>query len=198
MKGNRVITRLPEPTTTASNSAETLQSFSNLLPVHPALVMFARQPRHWHFQLVLQAAHGVHHITAVHPGRCRVVGLVRKKGETRRNQEKSFITRPPNSTINWYSTFPRPNSNYNYKLIISRPFFFTKFNTMAQINSNWTAPTFSFSTADHPTAWRDFYLRATDYLETLRIQPKEEDQLKRGWEQITTMLQGKTDRYFKP
>ena len=35
-----------------------------------------------------------------------------------------------------------------------------------------------------------FYLRALDYLELLRIQPKEEDQLKRGWEQITTMFTG--------
>ena len=63
---------------------------------------------------------------------------------------------------------------------------------MAQIYGNWTAPTFSFDAADHPTAWRDFYLRATDYLELLRIQPKEEDQLKRGWEQITTMFTGES------
>ena len=61
---------------------------------------------------------------------------------------------------------------------------------MAQIISNWTAPTFSFNAADQCTAWRHFYLRATDYLETLRIQPTEEDQLKRGWEQITTMFTG--------
>ena len=61
---------------------------------------------------------------------------------------------------------------------------------MAQIYGNWTAPTFSFDAADHPTTWRDFYLRALDYLELLRIQPKEEDQLQRGWEQITTMFTG--------
>ena len=61
---------------------------------------------------------------------------------------------------------------------------------MAQINSNWTAPTFSFDTADQCTAWSHFYLRALDYLELLRIQPKEEEQLKRGWEQITTMFTG--------
>ena len=61
---------------------------------------------------------------------------------------------------------------------------------MAQISSNWTAPTFSFDAADHPTAWRDFYYRAQDYLELLRIKPTEEDQLKRGWEQITTMFTG--------
>ena len=61
---------------------------------------------------------------------------------------------------------------------------------MAQIISNWTAPTFSFDAADHPTAWRDFYLRAQDYLEVLRIKPEEADQEKRGWEQITTMFTG--------
>ena len=61
---------------------------------------------------------------------------------------------------------------------------------MAQIISNWTAPTFSFDAVDHPTAWRDFYYRAQDYLELLRIKPTEEDQLKRGWEQITTMFTG--------
>ena len=63
---------------------------------------------------------------------------------------------------------------------------------MAQISSNWTAPTFSFNAADHPTTWRDFYYRAQDYLELLRIQPKEEDQEKRGWEQITTMFTGES------
>ena len=61
---------------------------------------------------------------------------------------------------------------------------------MAQISSNWTAPTFSFDAADHPTTWRDFYYRAQDYLELLRIKPEEEDQEKRGWEQITTMFTG--------
>ena len=63
---------------------------------------------------------------------------------------------------------------------------------MAQISSNWTAPTFSFDAADHPTAWRDFYYRAQDYLELFRIKPTEEDQLKRGWEQITTMFTGES------
>ena len=61
---------------------------------------------------------------------------------------------------------------------------------MAQINSNWTAPTFSFDAADQPNAWNVFYLRATDYLEVLRIKPEEEDKEKRGWEQITTTFTG--------
>ena len=45
---------------------------------------------------------------------------------------------------------------------------------MAQNNTIWTAPTFSFDTADQPTAWRDFYIRAIDYLETLRIDPEKD------------------------
>ena len=74
---------------------------------------------------------------------------------------------------------------------------FTKSNTMAQINSNWTAPTFSFDAADHPTAWRDFYYRAQDYLELLRIKPTEEDQGKRDGNKLQQCLQGKTNIYFK-
>ena len=65
---------------------------------------------------------------------------------------------------------------------------------MAQINSNWTAPTFSFDAADQPTAWRDFYIRALNYLETLRIKPEEEDQEMRGWTQIKMMFTGE-DRH---
>ena len=61
---------------------------------------------------------------------------------------------------------------------------------MALKNTIWTAPTFSFDTTDQPTTWRDFYLRATDYLETLYINPEKEDQQKRGWEQITMMFTG--------
>ena len=63
---------------------------------------------------------------------------------------------------------------------------------MAQINSNtlFTAPTFSFDAADQPTAWRDFYLRALDYLEMLKIKPDEEDQDKKGWTLIKLMFTG--------
>ena len=69
---------------------------------------------------------------------------------------------------------------------------------MAQNYTKWTAPTFSFDTADQPTTWRDFYIRALDYLETLKINPEEEDQQKRGWNKSQRCLQGKTDRHFKP
>ena len=61
---------------------------------------------------------------------------------------------------------------------------------MAQIKSNWTAPTFSFNEADKPHAWEIFYLTSQDYLEVLRIKPAEEDKKKRGWEQITQMFKG--------
>ena len=47
-------------------------------------------------------------------------------------------------------------------------------------------------TLHHTSAWRDFCYRAQDYLELLRIKPTEEDQLKRGWEQITTMFTGES------
>ena len=61
---------------------------------------------------------------------------------------------------------------------------------MAQNYTKWTAPSFSFDTADQPTAWRDFYIRALDYLETLKINPEEEDQEKTGWIQIKMMFAG--------
>ena len=61
---------------------------------------------------------------------------------------------------------------------------------MAQISSNWTAPTFSFDEADKPHAWEIFYLTSQDYLEVLRIKPAEEDKEKRGWEQLTKMFKG--------
>ena len=63
---------------------------------------------------------------------------------------------------------------------------------MAQINNStlFTAPTFSFEAADQPTAWRDFYLRALDYLEMLKIKSDEEDQDKKGWTLIKLMFTG--------
>ena len=53
---------------------------------------------------------------------------------------------------------------------------------MAQNNMNtrWTAPTFSFNTEDQPAAWKEFYTRVIDYLETIDIDLEEEDQHKRG------------------
>ena len=65
---------------------------------------------------------------------------------------------------------------------------------MAQIKSNWTAPTFSFDAADQPTAWEDFYIRALDYLETLRIKPDVEDREMKGWTEIKMMFTGEDRR----
>ena len=64
------------------------------------------------------------------------------------------------------------------------------------MNTRWTEPTFSFDTEDQPAAWRDFYTRVIDYLETIYIDP-EEDQHKRGWKQIKMMFTGRTDRHCR-
>ena len=70
--------------------------------------------------------------------------------------------------------------------------FSTNSTIMAQNNMNtrWTAPTFTFNMEDQPAAWRDFYTRVIDYLETIDIDPEEEDQHKRGWKQIKMMFTG--------
>ena len=63
---------------------------------------------------------------------------------------------------------------------------------MAQNNMNtrWTAPTFSFNMEDQPAAWKKFYTRVINYLETIDIDPEQEDQHKRGWKQIKMMFTG--------
>ena len=65
---------------------------------------------------------------------------------------------------------------------------------MAQNNtSTWEAPKFSFNTENQAASWRDFYTRAIDYLETLDIDPEQEDQDKKGWKQ-TKMMFTREDR----
>ena len=62
---------------------------------------------------------------------------------------------------------------------------------MAQNNtSRWEAPKFLFNTEDHAAAWREFYTRAIDYLETLDIDTEAEDENKKGWKQINMMFTG--------
>ena len=63
---------------------------------------------------------------------------------------------------------------------------------MAQNNMNtrWTAPTFSFNMEDQPAAWKEFYTRVINYLETIDIDPEQEDQHKRGWKQNKMMFTG--------
>ena len=62
---------------------------------------------------------------------------------------------------------------------------------MAQNNtSRWEAPRFLFDTEDQASEWKKFYTRAIDYLETLDIDPEQEDQHKKGWKQIRIMFMG--------
>ena len=61
--------------------------------------------------------------------------------------------------------------------------------TMAQSNTpRWEAPNISFNTDNQPAAWRELYIRALDYLETLNIDPEKADQTKKGWKQIKMMF----------
>ena len=50
----------------------------------------------------------------------------------------------------------------------------------------WEAPIFSFNAnaEDQAAAWRKFYTRVIDYLETLDIDPEREDENEKGWKQI--------------
>ena len=77
---------------------------------------------------------------------------------------------------------------------ISRPFFnkiYTNSTIIAQSSTTrWTAPTFSFNMEDQPAAWREFCTRDIDYLETIDIDPEQEDQHKKGWKQIKMMFTG--------
>ena len=62
---------------------------------------------------------------------------------------------------------------------------------MANSNtSRWEAPKFSFDMEDQEAEWKKFYTRAIDYLETLDIDPEQEDQHKKGWKQIKMMFTG--------
>ena len=54
----------------------------------------------------------------------------------------------------------------------------------------WEAPKFWFNSEDQVAAWREFYTRATDYLETMDIDPEREDENKKGWKQIKMVFTG--------
>ena len=48
---------------------------------------------------------------------------------------------------------------------------------MAHNNTpQWEAPKFSFNAQDQATEWKQFYIRAVDYLEALDIDPDQEDE----------------------
>ena len=62
---------------------------------------------------------------------------------------------------------------------------------MAQSNtSRWETPKFSFNSEDQAAAWREFYTRALDYLETLDTDPEVEDEHKKRWKQMKMMFTG--------
>ena len=62
---------------------------------------------------------------------------------------------------------------------------------MTHSNSpHWEAPKFSFDTEDQASAWRQFYTRATDYLETLDTDPERENETKKRWKQIKMIFTG--------
>ena len=63
---------------------------------------------------------------------------------------------------------------------------------MAQTNiSRWEVSKFSFNSEDQAAAWREFYTRALDYLETPDIDPETGDDNKKGWKKIKMMFTGK-------
>ena len=62
---------------------------------------------------------------------------------------------------------------------------------MASNNTpQWEAPKFSFNTQDQVAEWKQFYIRVIDYLEALDIDPDQEDETKRGRQQIKMIFQG--------
>ena len=62
---------------------------------------------------------------------------------------------------------------------------------MASNNTHqWEAPKFSFKAQDQAAEWKQFYIRAVNYLEAPDIDPDQEDETKRGWRQIKMMFQG--------
>ena len=65
------------------------------------------------------------------------------------------------------------------------------------MNTRWTAPTFSFNMEDQHAAWKEFHTRVIDYLETIDIDPEQEDQHKRGWKQIKMMFTGEDRQTLK-
>ena len=133
------------------------------------------------------------YITTVHPGRCRELGPERGRSRGEKEQKVNHYKTITTATIT-ISTENQLLQDQQEQLKQHfnhfKTNFIQQFNTMAQISSNWTAPTFSFDEADKPHAWEIFYLTSQDYLEVLRIKPAEEDKEKRGWEQLTKMFKG--------
>ena len=52
----------------------------------------------------------------------------------------------------------------------------------------WEAPQFTFNAEDQAAEWQRFYIKAIDYLDTLDIDPDQEDDTKKRME--TMMFKG--------
>ena len=130
---------------------------------------------------MLSAAHG-----ASHPGRCRVIGPGAEEARKSKNIEINYSkTTTTATTVNWYSTFTRPLTTVTAKINHFKTKFFntpTNSTIMAQSNSNtiWTAPSFSFDTADQPTAWRDFYTQSNRLFRNIIHKPRRGRSTKKG------------------
>ena len=108
-------------------------------------------------------------------------------------EEDSPIPRPfltESGTVMYclFKTSYSKDNNYNFNRYI-----LTHSQTTLTMNStnpsHWEAPKFSIKTEDQAAEWKQFYIHALDYLETLDIDPDKQDENKRGWCQIK-MFQG--------
>ena len=109
-------------------------------------------------------------------------------------EEDSPILRPFHHRIRLQSfiAFSRPVTTKITTRISTATYLHTlKELTMNSTNPHhWEAPKFSFNTEDQAAGWKQFYIRALDYLEALDIDPDLQDENKRGWCQIKMMFQG--------
>ena len=117
------------------------------------------------------------------------------EAKRREKQQTTSLQDHHNSNNHHQSTNNQPLQDHNSSYYTILPFqdhFSTNSTRMAQNNMNtrWTAPTFSFNMEDQPAAWKEFYTRVINYLETIDIHPEQEDQHKRGWKQIKMMFTG--------
>ena len=55
--------------------------------------------------------------------------------------------------------------------------------------THWEAPQFSCNTPDQTQEWKHFYTRVLDFLESLYIDLKRQDENKHGWNQIKIIFQ---------
>ena len=56
--------------------------------------------------------------------------------------------------------------------------------------SQWEDPKFSFNLPNQAEDWKEFYIRAIDYLEALYIDVETLNEFRRGWKQVKIMFHG--------